>query len=287
MRIRRLITTLAAAATIAAPVAITTSGADAQPNGNAVAFGDSFVANPDQWKNMAKKIPAQSSQAYGWDYPHKSGCLQAPNNWPRLLAQQTGRRVDDWSCAGGTSWSLHHRIDQAIAAGHLNRGTRTVFISTGFNDFNPANIIRGNSSPFFGPNQEKYHQNLRIAANKIRRVAPNARLVIPGMLSISEPHGLKSVCLINVIPNAPIGLPLPHLQNMELAVRESQINAARAIGATFVDIKNQSAAHNTCARDAQRWVSGWIDTTTHDYNMAFHPSRAGSQFVANQVRPFL
>jgi hypothetical protein len=50
-----------------------------------------------------------------------------------------------------------------------------------------------------------------------------------------------------------------------------------------VDIVDGARGHDTCAPDADRYVAGIIDTTTPDYNMAFHPSDAGSRFVADTV----
>ena len=93
----------------------------------------------------------------------------------------------------------------------------------------------------------------------------------------------KRQCLINVVPNAPLGIPVPLLQQVENNTRSFQERAAREIGATFVDIKTASASHNTCARDSERWVSGLVDTTTTHYNMPYHPSHAGSGFVAQEL----
>ena len=131
-------------------------------------------------------------------------CLQAPNNWPRQLAQMTGRHVENWSCSGGNSTSLLHRIDRAIAKGDLNRGTTTILISTGLNDYAPLNVLNGASGDFRDI-QNVYVRNLHTAAGKIRRIAPNARIIMPGLLSISEPTGLQRICLVNVTPNMPGG----------------------------------------------------------------------------------
>lgn len=275
----------AVTAALALAVSSFATPAQSQPGaaGNVVTFGDSFVANPDQFKNFTRKIPISSVQHYAWDYPSKAGCLQAPNNWPRLLAQKTGRRVSDWSCSGGTSASLLNRIDRAIQSGDLNRGTTTVLISTGINDFAPLGALTGAPTDFRRI-QDGYVHNLRIAAGKIRRVAPHARIIMPGMLSITEPYGMQRLCLVNVIPDFPGGIPLGHLQAMELGARDAQRRASHAIGATFIDIKHESRHNHTCAPDDRRWVAGLIDTTTENYNMAYHPSYAGSQYVANRVK---
>lgn len=286
MKLRRSIAAVAALATLAVPSISTTSQADAAPNGNMVAYGDSFVANPDQIKNFTRGSSIESVRRSAWDYPTKGGCLQAPNNWPRILAKQTGRQVVDWSCSGGNSETLLQRIDWSIRSGDLHPGTSVVLISTGINDFAPLNALQGRPTDF-RVIHNIYVNNLRTAANKIRRVAPHARIIMPGMLSITEPVGLQRLCGVNVIPNMPGGLPLGHLQAMELAARDAQRHAAWAVGATFIDIKHESRNHHTCAPDQQRWVAGIIDTTTPNYNMAFHPSYAGSRYVANRVQQVL
>lgn len=194
--------------------------------------------------------------------------------------------VTDVTLSGGNSTSLLHRIDRAIAKGDLNRGTTTVLISTGFNDYAPMNVMNGASGDFRDI-QNVYVRNLHTAAGKIRRIAPNARIIMPGLLSISEPTGLQRICLVNVIPNMPGGIPLGHLQAMELGARDVQMRAAREIGATFIDIKNESRNNHSCAPDKNRWGTGFIDTTTENYNMAYHPSHAGSRYVATRVMQVL
>ena len=69
--------------------------------------------------------------------------------------------------SGGNSTSLLHRIDRAIAKGDLNRGTTTVLISTGFNDYAPMNVMNGASGDFRDI-QNVYVRNLHTAAGKIR-----------------------------------------------------------------------------------------------------------------------
>ena len=257
--------------------------AAAQPVGDVVVFGDSFAANPDQQRHWAAKIPGMASSDYLANYPKMGGCLQGPDNWPRQLAYRTGRDVRDWSCSGATSWSVMSRINGAIRAGDLNPGTRAVVLAVGINDYWPDNMFTANTR-FDQPRiQNNYVANMHAAAARVREVAPNARIIIPGMLAISEPWGAQRVCLINVVPNLPGGVPVPIVQRVETLTRDNQIRAAREIGAVYLDLKPLSAGHNTCARDNERWVAGFIDTTTRDYNMAYHPARAGSAFVAGEV----
>ncbi|QYH20006.1 esterase [Corynebacterium aquatimens] len=275
-----LCTFLLGLAGIAAPAA------QAQ-QGNVVVFGDSFPANPDQHRNRIAKIPGSSNLPYIADYPRTGNCIQGPDNYPRQLGLITGYDVRDWSCSGIASRHMMKRVDMPIEAGDLNPGTRAVVLAVGFNDFWPTGLHE--IGPGFDPGRihDEYAANMRAVAARIRTVAPYTKLIMPGMLSISEPYGLNSVCVLNVVPNVPLGVPLPLLQDVESWVRDNQEDAAREIGAHFIDIKSQTTGNNTCARDRDRWVSGYVDTTTAHYQMPFHPARAGSIYVAQQIAQVL
>lgn len=288
LRIHRAVSAgaLAATALAVAPVSAVDSPAAsvaaAAPAGNIVVFGDSYAANPDQIRNVMRKIPGASAAAYE-NHPSTGGCLQGPDNWPRQLQAQTGIPVADWSCSGHNSGHLDGRISTAITAGDLNPGTRAVVLSVGFNDYWPGSVVEMHTSYNQAVIQNAYVANLRAAAAKIRSVAPRAKIIMPGMLSISEPYGAQMVCFVNVVPNLPGGVAFPTLQQVETYTADNQRRAAEEIGARFIDIKAGSRYHNTCVKDSERWVAGSIDTTTANYNMSMHPSRAGSAYVASEV----
>lgn len=246
-------------------------------------FGDSFTANPDQYRNALVRFSKTSSQRVFIDYPNTGNCLQGPDNWPRQMQATTGVPVSDWSCTGHNSNHLNGRIQRAINSGALTPATRAVVLSVGFNDYWPGSVLVSGTGYDQGRIRGHYINNVKAAAAKIRAVAPRAKIIMPGMLSITEDYGAQQICALNVIPNVPVGFPLAGLQQWESRVRSMQAAAAREVGARFIDIKAQSRFHNTCAKDAERWISGVIDTTTAHYNMTVHPSRAGSAHVANQV----
>ena len=76
-------------------------------------------------------------------YPSRSGCLQAPNNWPRQLGAVARAPIADYSCTAESSHVIPGKVDRAIAAGDIHRGTRAVVIAVGMNDFGPYGIQRG------------------------------------------------------------------------------------------------------------------------------------------------
>ena len=277
----KLRTRLAAAVVASAALAgIVAPTATAAPAGNIVTFGDSFSANPDQWRNLVKDIPGTNL-----DYPSKEGCLQAPNNWPRKVAAK-GYAVNDWSCAGQTSRTMLGRVDRAIAVGDVHPGTRAVVLPSGMNNFAGLGALDGVN--VIDPNavRNSYLSDIRAAAAKVRAAAPGVKIIIPGSLAAADPN-TTMYCAVNVIPNAPMGLPVPLLRDVENMNANNQATAAKAVDAIFVDIRSGSRNHNTCAPDRSRYVAGIIDTTTPNYNMSFHPSAAGSQYMADRIAPVL
>lgn len=276
----KLVAIATAMATLITPLASTP--AHAAPANNMVVFGDSFAANP--------KIKGDTSRMV-WT----EGCIQAPDNWPRLVSQKTGIPVADYSCNGRTSRTMLHRVDQAIASGALNPSTSIVAISVGANNYWKPGMEDGVNVFNYNDVTKNYISDIEEAARRIRSVAPHTRIIMPGMLSISEPQGLNGVCLV-VLKNQPqlssqtinlpdfhLGLPMPFIQNIEKNLKYNQWESANRIGAEFIDIKEMSKNNNTCAKGPNRFVSSFMDDVTVDYNMIFHPSRAGSEFVANRV----
>ncbi|MBV7282204.1 GDSL-type esterase/lipase family protein [Corynebacterium sp. TAE3-ERU30] len=266
------VATAAVVGVSAAPVAA------AAPQGNIAYFGDSYSANPDQILNAMRGM---NPQVYN-GYPNREGCLQAPNNAPRLLGQIAKAPISDWSCVAETSRVATQRVTRAIQAGDIHPGTRAVVLAAGMNNYGGFGVRDGVNILDNQAVHNAYLKDIHDAVNQIRRVSPRIQIIIPGMLQVTEPTS-GMLCALNVVPNAPMGVPVPLLRDVENWNRDNQKVAARQTGATFVDIKAGSAAHHTCVPDMQRWVSGSIDTTTPNYNMGLHPSEAGSRYVAQRI----
>ncbi len=261
--------------------------------GNVVTFGDSYTASPDQLFNhyhnsstgSADALSSGSSGSSGssnplaapdW-YPSRLGCLQAPTNWPRQLAAQTGLPVDDWSCTAETSRSVLSRIDAAIRHGDIHGSTRAVILMIGGNDFGPFGMREGADVLNYDAMVARYSDNMRAAAAKIRWAAPNAQLVIAGYPQITDGQAL---CFFNVIPTVPLGVPLPG-DAIENALAGMQAAGAAAAGMSFVDNRSLTSGHSTCSRDdSRRYVAGIVDTTSPAYPMSLHPTDLGHQALA-------
>jgi hypothetical protein len=262
----------AAAALEAAPAATTV-----------VTYGDSYTANPSQVVGMANQY--EELKPFLTDYPRtgqlESGkeCLQAPDNWPRLL-QDRGVDVRDWSCTAQTSRTMLDRIDASIAAGDLTADTDTVIFPVGLNNFGPWGQKDGVDVTDFAAVQDAYRADMREAARRVRAVAPEVSLVVSGMPQIGDGD---RYCIVNVVPDRPAGVSVPYLAKAEDAVQTMQRQSADDIGAEFVDLKTASRGHDSCAPDTERYVAGLVDTTTPDYKMIIHPSQAGQRFIAEQL----
>lgn len=272
IRFRRL-AALALAAALATP--LTTAPAQAQ-TGNAVVFGDSYTAVPDQFYNHYRSSSLSSNMVPD-NYPRAShGCLQSPNNWPRKMQRNTGVPVVDRSCTAETSRSMLGKIDAAIRDGHLNGGTRAVYLAVGANDWGPFGRAEGADSSNVPSMTDRFAHNLSIAAAKIRGVAPGARIIVAGMPEITNGTGL---CVIQVIPNLPLGIPVPGHQ-VENNIREMQRVGAERNGMIFVDNYALTRGHNTCAPDHARYIAGSIDFTSPAYTMSLHPTDLGNEALA-------
>lgn len=233
-----------------------------------------------------RKVPIPQVQdfVYGNGQPSRHGCLQSQNNWPRQLGRITGVPIDDFSCTADPSHTIPTRVNWAIGSGTIHRGTRAVVISVGINDFRPYGMARGADPLNPGKVRSDYVNNIRTAVNKARAAAPGAKIIIAGTLSISDPGPLNTLCFLNVVPNAPAGIPMPPLQQVENLARDNQRAAAAATGATYVEIKDPSRSHSTCAPDRQRWVAGVVDPGA-PHHMSLHPTSGGSRFMAETISP--
>lgn len=250
-------------------------------SGNVVTFGDSFSANPDQVRNTLRDIPGPLGD-WARDYPSTGGCLQSPNNVAGKIRNH-GYTVRDWSCTAQTSGSMLGRIDAAISAGDIHNDS-TVVMSIGMNDYGPFGAMDNHTGALLDPAgvSRAYKENMVEAAAKIRKVAPDAHLVVSGALPTTDRDSMM-FCPLNVIPDMPLGFPIPALRDAENWNRTNQKEAAKDIGATYVEMIDGARGHDSCSPDTQRYVAGIIDTTTPNYNMAFHPSDRGSEYMADQI----
>ncbi|MGO1950799.1 MAG: GDSL-type esterase/lipase family protein [Mycobacteriaceae bacterium] len=267
---------LLSAVAVGLGITVAAQPAAAAPNGNVVVVGDSYAANPDQYYNTFRDIEGFVPD----NYPRQSGCLQAPNSWPKQMQKRHNIPVNDWSCSGLTSKRAIARIEAAHRAGDIHAGTRSVVLNWGMNNYGPNGSDNGADILNPADVRNRYLADTRAAVAKVKTYAPQAKIVFAGQHSITS-NG--TFCFVNVVPNLPAGLPIPVLADVERWVRGIQIEAANQARAPFVDFKAETAGNATCAPDNQRHISGIIDTTTPNYNMIIHPNLKGSNFMADRM----
>lgn len=279
-RIRRgaiaAVTALATAcAGFAAPTVASAQG------GNIVVFGDSYTASPDEQYNFARGTTLSSDNIPA-DYPRTGRCLQDWHNWPRQMQRRTGITVRDWSCTAETSSSMLARIASARKSGHLNAGTRAVFLAIGGNDIGPYGLARGHNPFDQNSLNRTFSANIARAKAAIQASAPNAQIVVAGLPEVTNGTG---ICLINVVRGNPVGIPVAG-EAIEGSIRSMQRYGAYRNGLKFVDNYALTRGHNTCAtNDRARYVNGWLDTTSTRSTMPIHPTYAGhSALAANNAR---
>lgn len=234
-----------------------------QGSADIVAFGDSFTSNSNHFANLGYGSPLVQAL-----YPSNEGCLYSPNSWPLLLARDVGQSVRNWACNGHTTADMLGRIDRAASVGALQNAS-TVILAAGMND------------TWRGTPDSEIIDNLVSAVSKVRASSPDAKILLLGRLASTDSR--EMFCSLNVIPNVPMGFHSPAFAANENRNQANQRQAAAMANVEFLDIREMTRNNSTCAPDAQRFISGNVDFTTHLYNMTGHPSLAGSTFLANQV----
>ncbi|MGO3098703.1 GDSL-type esterase/lipase family protein [Corynebacterium variabile] len=238
------------------------SGASSGSSGNVVVFGDSYYSSPDE---------AALTRT----------CSQSDANWSRLAAADTGVAVHDFSCGGVTSETMLERVDEALASGDLGAETGTVFLSIGGNDFAHQGVVRGMKIGDLDGRRETVMTNVDTAVSKIRDAAPDAKLVFSSYLPATVgPY----VCRTDG-PVERVSLPVydQQLDEVEGYISETMALAAEKYDAEFVDVRSAAAGNSTCSPVGERFLSG--EEGAPDVLMAWHPTAAGSRFMADLFIP--
>ncbi|MBC3185766.1 SGNH/GDSL hydrolase family protein [Corynebacterium sp. zg-331] len=266
----------ALALSVAAPVAGALPGAplsSGQPQGaQLVAFGDSFTAHAGKLGGRYLE-PARA--------PYIPFCSTDKQNWPKLIAERTGRSLADWSCNGTGRVpvaDMASYLESAIAKGDLGPATQDVVIMYG--GMTPllwADVPVEAVTPH-GLDFTPYRLELRAIKERIRTVAPHARVTLasyPELLSgdFFCPANQGSAQLPMLIPGGKV---------LQDTMRDEIRDTARGIGANFIDVYQASLGHGMCNPDpAQRWTVGFVDDANH--TMPMHPSDQGQRAMADII----
>ena len=242
-----------------------------------VAFGDSFTANAG--KSGPRGLEAGQT-------PIVANCATDMENWPKLAAERSGNRsIGDWSCngmGGAPVVQLVGYVEAAIMHGDLGPGTEDVVFMYGGMDALMWADVAGEMQIVGCLNPSAYQQELQHVANRIREVAPGAQI---HLASYPEYATNDQLCLVN-LPGQTIPIPAPGGTQIQEAFRDTIHNAARSIGANFIDVYQATIGHGTCnPDDNQRFVAGFMDPAMGP--MTNHPTIRGQHAMADIIAPAL
>ncbi|GAA4119672.1 SGNH/GDSL hydrolase family protein [Knoellia locipacati] len=278
--------TSAAGATLAlglASPALAATGATTGPRvpaGPYVALGDSFSAG----SGVLPLSPTANPQ-----------CTQSALNYPKLLAQRSGRALTDVTCGGAdtSDFTTSQFTGVTPQLDAVTPAARLVTIGIGGNDSSVfTSIIRqcataglgtaGQGSPCKDTYGSSYADTIRtktypavraaIAAAKAR--APQARIVVPGYPQILPP---TTGCFAKM----PIATgDVPYVNGIEQTLNAALKQAAADNGATFVDMWAPSAGRDACQLPWVRWVEPLAGSLNY---VPVHPNAAGERAYADQI----
>lgn len=267
---RRIAAAVVAAAALFTPLA---PAAQAQER-NMVIFGDSVIADPNVPTWAAGKLgltPQGRSDNGTW-------CPTSPTNWGKRSAGMLGLTPRDYSCTGVVTISkgpgFFQQVDRAIADRGLSPATARVIISVGFND------TYNNTSRLDADIRRDFVNYMVPQIRRIKAAAPNARIQIVGYPKITDGD---RVCLFHIAPNTSDWTRYQDVQRWENLAQWMEVDAARAAGVEFLDLKPSTWNNNMCAPDDKRMWAGIVDFYAGPGNLPIHVNQRGHEHVANVI----
>ncbi len=246
-----------------------------------VALGDSFTAAP----LITEPVDTD-------------GCLRSAGNYPALVAESLGSRLQDRSCTGADTRSLtaEQRTLSGTVPGQLDAVTsRTDLVTVGIggNDFGLFSALVacagvGGQDPDGTPCQDRLgrqrvaeltrdagrvEQRVAAALDEIGRRAPDATVVVVGYPQV-----------VPADRTCPERLPVAagdhaFVAGLNQRLAESVRRAAEGAGARYVDVYAASEGHDLCSADP--WIN--TDESVTGRALAYHPLAPQQEAVAELV----
>jgi lysophospholipase L1-like esterase len=265
----------------AAAVCVTGSAGHAAPAlTRYVAMGDSYSA-------ASGNVPPDPTAS--------PACLRSTRNYPHMLAGFLGAQLTDVTCGGAetSDYSTSQYPGVAPQLDALSTSTQLVTMTIGGNDSNVfidsvaecgalgvASLGQGSpckdkyGSSFDDTVKDTTYPALVKALSDVREAAPNAKVLIAGYLDILPKSG-------GCFPQMPVAAgDVPYLDNLQATLNNAVSRAAKATGATYVDVSKVSAGHDACQPVGTRWVEPVVGG---DNPVIVHPNALGEAAMANQV----
>ncbi|MBC2681070.1 GDSL-type esterase/lipase family protein [Corynebacterium anserum] len=242
-------------------------------NKELVTFGDSFTANAGKGGPRGLQ-PGHNALT--------ANCATDMENWPKTAAKDLNVSLGDWSCNGTgglPALQLMAYVEAAIAQGDLGPGTKDVVMMYGGMDAIQWVQTGQTMAPELKVDFHAFNDTMRVVGDRIREVAPNARIF---MTSYSEYATNDQLCLVNLPGNVTNPIPAPGATRIQEAFRDNLRNTAAANNFQFIDVYQQSIGHGTCAPEGpDRWVAGFVDPNMGP--MTNHPTVAGAKATGHII----
>ncbi len=243
-----------------------------------VALGDSYVSAP--------LVPVTDVA---------DGCFRSSNNYPSLVAKKLGAELDDRSCGGAktTDFTRSQFPDVPRQLSAIKPGVDLVTIGVGGNDDtvfarlvgrcpalrakdpqgDPCRVAMGaGGSDELLTALKRTGTRVTALVRQVRQKLPKAKVLVVGYPQIVSPDDACSE------------LPLAkgdyaYAEKVNFALTEMLHRAAKATGATYVDVWKASKGHDICSKDP------WINGSVNDEKRAarYHPFANEQAAVADLV----
>lgn len=250
-----------------------------KPSGNPeyVALGSSFAAGLGLG-DRAKGSPF--------------ACQRSINGYPEQLARLTGQSIVDMACSGSTIAHIVRggQFFQGPQVRAVTASTRLVTLTSGGNDIgyvgdlvmmaygNRSTLVRTLLGLFTTvPHVEadrgiaEVEPNLREAIGLIKQRSPAATIVIASYPTILP---TKGTCAALGLTENQVDAMRPIAEELARATRA----AAAAEGVTLVDMAVIGADHDACS------AAPWTNGSSPQSGAPFHPTLAGAQATANEIK---
>lgn len=240
-------------------------------SGEYVALGSSYAAGI----GLGERVPGSPMV-----------CMRTAGGYPSRVATGLGLKLVDMTCSGSTTAHILDggQIFLPAQLAAIGPGTRLVTITTGGNDvgyigdltvmagnFGPVGKwIYGEVKPANARNYAKVTLNLVKIATRVRKAAPDAKIVIVNYPAVLPPTGN---CAALGVDDRQVAISREVARRLQSATRD----AARLARATLVDAAAASAGHDACS------ATPWVHGARPPKGAAFHPTEAGAAAIAALV----
>ncbi|MFD7505880.1 GDSL-type esterase/lipase family protein [Streptomyces sp. NPDC059850] len=241
-----------------------------------VAMGSSFAAGPG--------IPP------GQPGGGATACGRSVNNYPSIVARDTGAHLTDVTCSGATTANILNRgqSGQPPQIDAVTSTTRLVTITIGGNDVNYLGSLGAYSCQTGGGtncgtvDQSAIDQTFGLLTDRLKNV-------VNAVHGIAPDADIYLVNYFTLLPDAGTcaGAPLTTDQaaferGVASRLANATASAAEGTGATLIDLAAASRSHDACSPDP--WVEAYRPAAGR---VAYHPNENGMRAAARLVKSAL